>query len=286
MSLSINRWIDQYPFIANEESNITLGLTFFTTSLILFGTRNSNFWYPTPTDLKEIDLSKETKESLMSKLDKGSQLTPVKLRGATITASTMKENNFDVKRAFSAVPGKPIAASDPEGSSVPIPREIAKFYNEIDRSLYKTRELRQSKNDFYLTAGDSKSPTIMVKNDGGEYTNLRYLKTYDNDYYKKVLNDSPINQIIDKAQFNDVRMVLLEGEIITLGGYLHYNSKEDELQIAHIFSIASGCAEKLFDNAFKFYKRNRNMLKYLAGVSLCISVLFLTFSYQRSKSLG
>jgi len=208
---------------------------------------------------------------------------PVKLQGVAITASTMKENKFVQKEALKNIPPKLLAGRDPSDKIPAVPREIAKFYNERDNSLYGSGQVRMSMNDFYLVSSEKTHPKIYVKNNEGEYVNLRYLKANDDDYYRSVIRKSPTYSILEKSQFEQVRRVLVEGEIITLGGYLHYNYKEDEFQISHLISVAAGYADKMFKNGLKLYNgRKKEILKYI-GIFAGISILFFYFGYQRSQ---
>ncbi len=81
------------------------------------------------------------------------------------------------------------------------------------------------------------------------------LLAYDDDYYKNMIEKTPMYRILNQSQFECVRNVLLEGELITLGGYLHYNSKEDEFQITEIFTATAGLGKKAFSKGWKLFQK-------------------------------
>ena len=68
-----------------------------------------------------------------------------------------------------------------------------------------------------------------------------------------MLNKSPVSRITVMEHFDKLKYALLEGELVTIGGYLAYNSNEDEFQISNLFIVVAGQAKSFFEKGVKEY---------------------------------
>lgn len=54
---------------------------------------------------------------------------------------------------------------------------------------------------------------------------------------------------IERSHFDTLKYVIVEGELVSLAGFLTYNSKTEEFQVLNPFAITCGQSEKLFEDA-------------------------------------
>jgi len=98
-----------------------------------------------------------------------------------------------------------------------------------------------------------------------------------------LLNKLPTYVRVNTNNFNDLKFILVEGEIVSVAGFLSYNAKVDEFQLTNPISIAQGGCNKLMDKAISLYSRNKTYLLGLFAFGVALSSICYLLSQTRYK---
>lgn len=285
--MDLNRLMDKYPG-ANRGDSMFVGSFFtglsigFTISYFLLKKRFGHYHHL--DELHEIDCSKMSQND-WNELHYAAMQDPipVKMVGVAVTASTLKENNWNPASSLEKIPAKLPSMKKFDANNDKLPREIINIY---DYSNKRGSNSTVYANDFYVLGAKNTNKQVYVKNNSRtQLKGLKYIKNGEETHHTWLLGKLPQGTMISRGYFDLLKHVMVEGEIVSIAGLLTYNVKADEFQMTNPFTIVSGQSETLFKEGVSEYLSFLKKLPALIVITGIIGAFMFYMSYSRTHHL-
>ena len=197
------------------------------------------------------------------------------LSGLTLSASTFKENNFDLKSSISSIPPKGRVIDYQIERKSPYPKEVLAIYDDFDKITGQNKKIVWSQ--FYLA---SSNPCLISLGYQTTFGGLKYQTDKDESYFSQLYKTFPKYVNLEMNTFKSLRHIVVEGEMITVAGLVKYNSNLKEFHMSEVYWMISGTWSKVINKLIKNWRNN-----YKAYIMACVITfsLYLFGTYCSSK---
>ena len=188
------------------------------------------------------------------------------LSGMTISASTLKENNFDIRSSLSSIPPQESVLDFNGDRKHPYPKEILAIYDDYDSTT--RQQYRIVASQFYL---GTRSPFLIMPGYSTKYGSLKSQTTKSESYYSQLYRTFPEYVNLEFNTFKSLRHIVVEGEIVTVAGLVRYNHNLKEFQMSDVYWMVTGGWRKVVGRLLREWKRYyKNII--IAGL-ICIGIV-------------